>query len=128
MNSLGTSVAVGALVVLSGCCALAPCHPAITVAGRVVAASGEPVVGAAVKAHSKSGVADAKGCFLLYGADALPFEFLVEASGFKPLRVDMKAGSYQAQVVMAPLNTSQGSSLQLSKSRSFPATPVPECA
>jgi carboxypeptidase family protein len=113
---------------LSACCSFVPCHPAITVAGRVASASGEPVSGALINVHGMTGTSDDNGCFLLHGADALPFEMRVQAQGFEPLRVDIQAGSYQAIVVLVAPNTGRDSEAHLSKSRAYPAKPVPGCA
>ena len=124
-NSLAATI-LGAS--LSGCCSFVPCHPAITVAGRVTAVSGEPISGAVVNLHGMTDVSDDNGCFLFNGADALPFEMLIRAQGFEPLRVDIEAGSYQALVVLVAPNTGRDSEVRLSKSRAFPAQPVPGCA
>jgi hypothetical protein len=121
-------IASVALASISGCCAFMPCHPAVSVSGRVTTTSGEPISGAAITLHGMSGIADANGCFILHGPDALPFEIHFDAQGFKPVRTDVKAGSYQAQAVMAPTSTGDESKIQLSKSRSFAAGPVPGCA
>jgi len=125
LNSLA-AIASGAS--MSACCSFVPCHPAITVAGRVTAISGEPIAGAVINLHGMTDTSDVNGCFLFNGADALPFEMLIRAQGFEPLRVDVEAGSYQALVVLVAPNTGRDSEVHLSKSRAFPAKPVPGCA
>jgi len=119
---------LNSLVAIASGATLSACHPAITVAGRVTAVSGEPISGAVIDLHNLTGTSDDNGCFLLYGADALPFEMRIRAQGFEPLQVDVMAGSYQALVVLAAPNTERDSEVLLSKSRVFPAKPVPGCA
>ena len=131
---LGASVTIRAslitalsTLVISGCCAFAPCHPAMTVAGRVTAASGEPIEGAAIKLHSMQGASDARGCFRLSGADAVPFELDVAASGFKTLTAEAKSGIFQVEVVLAPQDGPQVSTVKWIKSRKMPPEAARGC-
>src|SRR5262245_46789522 len=110
-----------------GCCAFVPCHPAMTVAGRVVATSGEPIEGAAIKLHSMQGASDGRGCFRLSGADALPFELDVVAPGFKILKTEAKSGIFQVEVVLAPQDGPQMSTVKWIKSRKVPPEAVRGC-
>ena len=99
----------------------------MTVAGRVIAASGEPIEGAAIKLHSMQGASDARGCFRLSGADSPPFELQVAASGFKTLAVDAKSGIFQVEVVLAPQDGPQVSSVKWIKSRKVPPEAARGC-
>ena len=99
----------------------------MTVAGRVTSAAHEPIAGASIRLHSMKGTTDARGCFRLSGADALPFELGVTAVGFKPLNAEAKSGVFQVEVVLAPQNSSQGSTVQWTKSRKVPPVALSGC-
>jgi hypothetical protein len=114
-------------VVVSGCCAFAPCHPSMTVAGRVTSISGEPVPAAHIRLHGMTGTSNKEGCFRLSGADALPFELVVEAAGFKPLTAEAKSGIFQITVELAPQDSSKASAVHWEKSRVVPPAAVPGC-
>lgn len=126
--NLGASILVVATsLAASGCCAFAPCHPTMNVAGRVASVSGGPVSGAAIRLHSMNGISDTQGCFRLSGADALPFELVVEAAGFKPLTAEAKSGIFQVEVELAPQDSSEVSTVKWTKSRVVPPVAVPGC-
>ncbi len=127
MNLGASLLVVTTGLVVSGCCAFAPCHPAMTVAGRVTSVSGAPVSGAAIRLHSMNGMSDMQGCFRLSGADALPFELVVEAAGFKPLTTEAKSGIFQVAVELAPQDSSEVSTVNWTKSRAVPPVAVPGC-
>jgi hypothetical protein len=99
----------------------------MTVAGRVTAASGEPIEGAAIKLHSMRGTSDARGCFRLSGADALPFELDVAAPGFKTLTAEAKSGIFQVEVVLAPQAAPQPSTVKWIKARKVPPEAARGC-
>jgi hypothetical protein len=100
----------------------------MTVAGRVTAASGEPIEGAAIKLHNMQGASDAHGCFRLSGADALPFKLDVTAPGFKALTDVAKSGIFQVEVVLAPQDGPQVSTVKWIKSRKVPPEAARGCA
>ena len=102
---------------LTGCCAFAPCHPGSDVSGRVVSSLGTPVVGAAISLYSRSTTADASGCFKLGGPDALPFELLVSALGFKTLHVASGRGQYYLTVTLVPTEGDAQSTVEWSRSK-----------
>ena len=103
MAALRKTAATIVSTVLSGCCALAPCHSAAHLTGRIVSASGVPISGAVVSLYSGSTTSNASGCFTVGGADALPFKLVVSADGYKPLRVAPRLGHFEVSVVLAPI-------------------------
>ncbi len=96
-------------VILSGCCALMPCHPATALVGAVAASSGAPVQDSRVALYGTNIRTDAKGCFKARLPDALPFTFVVAAEGYKTIEIKAKAGFYRAKVSLAPLQSSEAS-------------------
>ena len=99
----------------------------MTVAGRVTTASGEPIEGAAIKLHSMQGASDARGCFRLSGADALPFELNVAAAGYKGLTAEAKSGIFQVEEMLAPQSGPQVSTVKWIKSRKVPPEAARGC-
>jgi hypothetical protein len=127
LNIAASFLVAAAGAAVSGCCAFAPCHPSMTVAGRVTSGAGEPVPGASIRLHSMNGTSDTQGCFRLSAADALPFELVVEAAGFKPLTAEAKSGIFQVEVELAPQGSSKASTVNWEKSRVVPPVAVPGC-
>lgn len=127
MNPAASFLVIATSVAVSGCCAFAPCHPTMTVAGRVTSTAGGPVPGATIRLHSMNGTSDMQGCFRLSGSDALPFELVVEAAGFKPLAAEAKSGIFRVEVELAPQDSSKASTVNWTKSRAVPPVSVPGC-
>jgi len=94
----------------------------------VTTTSGEPIEGAVIKLHSMQGASDARGCFRLTGADALPFELNVAAAGFKALTAEAKTGIFQVEVVLATQAGPQVSTVKWIKSRKVPPEAARGCA
>jgi hypothetical protein len=74
-----------------------------------------------------NGTTDMRGCFRLSGADALPFELVVEAAGFKPLTAEVKSGIFQVEVELAPQDSSKASTVTWTKARAVAPVAVPGC-
>ena len=96
-------------VVLAGCCALLPCHPATALVGAVAASNGAPIAKSRVVLYGINVRTNAKGCFKARLRDALPFTFVVAAEGYKTIEMKAKPGFYRAKVSLAPLQSSEAS-------------------
>lgn len=92
---------------LAGCCAFVPCHPATALAGKVVTANGEPISSARLTLYGTSFATNSKGCFKLRVSDALPFIFVANAEGYKPVEVQAQRGFYRAAVKLVPVESAE---------------------
>ena len=95
-------VLVSTCISLAGCCAFAPCHPATSLVGAVQDVEGRPIAYASVTIYGTTSSTDAKGCFNVHIAHALPFTFSVAAKGYKASEVEAKAGFYRVIAKLAP--------------------------
>jgi hypothetical protein len=92
-----------AILTLSGCCSFMPCHRGTYIAGEVTdAVTGRAIPGASVSLYDYEVSSAPSGCFSLGGPDALPFEFRVSASGYKPVVSRAVPGKFQASIRLAP--------------------------
>lgn len=98
-----------ATLVLSGCCAFVPCHPATALVGTVVSPEGTPVASAQINLYGSKLATNSGGCFKARLADALPFTFVVAAPGYKAVQVAAKSGFYRTSVVLFPEQAAQSS-------------------
>lgn len=98
-----------------------PCHPATYIAGTVTdGVSHQPIADAAVRLYFHEVRTAHSGCFALGGADGLPFEFSVSATGYKSIVVKAIPGSFWATVTLVPESSAGASSWEpheLSQSR-----------
>ena len=111
MSTAFALLAVTAIsVALSGCCTLAPCHPATALVGTVTTSNGAPVEASRITLYGTNvPIINAKGCFKVRLSDALPFTFVVTAEGFKSVEVKAKPGFYRAKVSLVSVQSSEGS-------------------
>ena len=73
--------------------------------------SQRPVANAAVRLYLYKTRSADPGCFVLGGADAMPFEFGVEAPGYKPVVIKAVPGWLEATVSLVPDRTAGQSSI-----------------
>ena len=92
-----------------------PCHPGSYMYGVVTdGISGQPISNAAVRLYHYQTQTAPSGCFALGGADALPFELGISASGYKSVVVTAVPGSFKVAVTLEPVGNSTKSSATLS--------------
>src|SRR5436190_10658652 len=108
-NTLAPLLVATLSVVVSGCCALAPCHPATSLVGTVVTSNGAPIAAGRITLYGTSVPTDAKGCFKVRLPDALPFLFVVAAEGYRSVEVEVKPGFYRAKVSLASVQSPEAS-------------------
>lgn len=87
---------------ISGCCALFPCHYGTRISGVVVSASGAPIEGAVVRLYGTEKKSATNGCFVFNLASALPFELEAKAPGYKVYKGEVKFGFYSVTVTLVP--------------------------
>lgn len=107
---------IAVLLLLGGCCDLAPCHPSTYTAGIVIDGVSKRVIPkATVRLYCYETHAAPSGCFAHGGADALPFEFGVSAPGYNPVVVKSVPGFYRATVTLMPEGSGGKSVSEFSK-------------
>lgn len=99
---------------LSGCCALAPCHPSAALVGAVVTTNGVPVEASRITLYGSKIRTNANGCFKARLPDALPFTFAATAEGYKSIEVTARPGTYRAQISLASTKSPEVSRIEWS--------------
>jgi hypothetical protein len=112
MHRLAQATTAVCIALLSGCCAIYPCHPGLSVHGTVVSTdTHQPINGISVGLFGTK-VTCPSSEFRIHLSSALPFTLSVSASGYKPIEVPAKFGYYQARVVLAPSQTIGASTVE----------------
>lgn len=98
-------------VLLSGCCALVPCHRGTHVTGFVIDASMRPVANASVTLFGSRVLTGENGCFSFNLADRLPFQLVVASPGQKSVESDVQYGFFEVNVALSPNETTAPSKI-----------------
>lgn len=114
LNAFALLLMVAMASALSGCCALAPCHPATALIGTVVSENGASVEAARITLYGKNVRSNARGCFKARFPDALPFTFTATAEGYKSIEVKARPGTYRAKISLASTESSEASRIEWS--------------
>ncbi len=112
------------VLMVSGCCYLAPCHFGTEVIGHVYDGKNVPIENAKVTLYGYVVNTDSRGCFYLNKADALPFELTVEAQGYKTVRSDSQWGKFEVKVNLKSEGSPENGTISWEQKRDE----VPDCA
>jgi hypothetical protein len=112
MRRLAQSTSAIFAALLTGCCAIYPCHPGLSVHGLVVSEdTHKPINGISIGLFGTK-VTCPSNEFRIHLSSALPLTLSVSASGYKPIEAPAKFGYYQARVVLAPNQTNGASTVE----------------